>query len=232
MRSGAPGIPAILPCGSGFQYKVLLVINVHEVQTARWHARARESAIARLKNGRNIAGAELPCSDVQERSNDCPNHVLKKSIPRDAEDPLVLFSIPIRLRNRTHTIFDFSGCRTKRREVMSPQKEPGGFVDRTVVDRIGEWMDIAAFERTYRVCSPQTVLVCFRDCGTSRMKFGSDLFHLPYADLRRKQRIDASNHSACLHGTNRLNISDLSLSVDAGVGAPGPGHLDFMIEEF
>ena len=64
------------------------------------------------------------------------------------------------------------------------------------------------------------------------MKLGVDLVYRENPDFPREQCIGSAQNGVGIHGSNRLNIGNLPVRVDARIGSAGTRNADVVIEEF
>ena len=63
------------------------------------------------------------------------------------------------------------------------------------------------------------------------MKFGPYFLNLQDSDFYGKQRVEAPQHSVSIYRANRLDVCDLALGMNSGIGSSGPGNIHGVIEQ-
>lgn len=63
------------------------------------------------------------------------------------------------------------------------------------------------------------------------MEFGSHFLNLQHADFCGKKRVEAPQDSIGVHRANRLDIRDLTLGMNSGIGSSGPRNIHRVIEQ-
>ncbi len=97
---------------------------------------------------------------------------------------------------------------------------------------ISKRIDIPAPKWIHDRTSPDSVFVCLGARGSPGMKLGARFVYRENPDFPRKQCIGSAQNGVCIHRSNRLNVGNLPVRVDARVGSAGAGNADVVIEEF
>jgi hypothetical protein len=106
------------------------------MQTLGRQGRAGKPPIARRKNLRDLFRLEPLPADLNEGAGNRANHVLKKPIAADPEDPGFIGSLPACIEDGSDSILDFGSRRAKRSEIMRAQEHFGSAIHHDLVQWI------------------------------------------------------------------------------------------------
>ncbi len=186
--------------------------------------RSSPAAIPCLENLGYLFRGQSAATDLQERSRNCPNHILKKAVAPDSKDPFALLTAPGCLINGPHPVLH-PGCGgAKRCEIMLADEVGCTAVHRALIQRVTKCMNVTAVKRAHNRISPYPILICFRAGAAPRVEILMDFFDSQDADLEWKQCIHSAQHRIGTHCAYRSNIRNLTMGMNTGIRAARAGH--------
>ncbi len=102
---------------------------------------------------------------------------------------------------------------------MRADKPGSAGVELLFADGITKGIDIPAPKRVHDRVSPDSVFVGLGPRGSPRMKLRIHLHYRENPDFLREQCVRPAENGVCVHGSNRLNIGNLTVRVDTRVGS-------------
>src|SRR5262245_26568248 len=105
-----------------------LIVDTNEVQTAGRNTGAGQASVPCVQNCGDLTFRQLAGTNVKQRSDNRPDHVLKETVAADPEDPLLFAALAREFVNRPHTILGFTGAGAEGGEIVRTQKVQAGGV--------------------------------------------------------------------------------------------------------